>query len=326
MHKRVHQQAHKCEINDTATDSPRKTDSKKPKTNFDSSSSSDTHKMPETSSPDIATEGQDLAGIFSMLQGLQQGLNQMNQTMIDMRKDILDKIEIRVGAVEQRVDALELEVEEINKREKEREKREMERGEAEKVPFDYEHTVVVHKLEEGETPSEEEDKTKMTEIIKLLNTKSKVVATKRMRRQGDTRIPLLKVELENKTPKVELLKAKSQLKSTDKYKDIYIRSSQPYEQRVAQSNLRNLIKMVPGLDGKAYVAGDGRLIMKEDTSRGNGSNRRGGYENNRGGRGGRGRQGGHFERGGRGALHDSPNFNEGHTSHSSSGSPNSQRD
>ena len=82
------------------------------------------------------------------------------------------------------------------------------------------------------------------------------------RKRGDP--GLVKVALEGKKQKIEVLRAKKVLRNVDGYERIYINSSKGHVERIQEINTRKLLSMVPGGE-KLKLASNGRLIDKNET-------------------------------------------------------------
>jgi hypothetical protein len=114
----------------------------------------------------------------------------------------------------------------------------------------------------------------------------------------------VKVAFESKQSKIEVLRAKRKLSTTQYYKRVYMRSSKTHAERLIEINCRKMLELVP--DGGRYtVSGTGRIeerdVQSADVDGGHGVPNRGRGVTNRGrgndGRGypgtyGRGRAGG----------------------------------
>ena len=73
---------------------------------------------------------------------------------------------------------------------------------------------------------------------------------------------LVKVELRSPEEKRALLRAKRKLRETLKYKDVFIRSSQTYAERIMRSNLKTILAEIPS--GSEYkLTANGRILKNE---------------------------------------------------------------
>ena len=75
---------------------------------------------------------------------------------------------------------------------------------------------------------------------------------------------LVKVQLASLNEKIKLLKSKGNLAHSDAYRKIFIRSSKPHGERIAEHNLRTIMSFIPGLNKDYRLTGNGKLIMKSD--------------------------------------------------------------
>ena len=126
--------------------------------------------------------------------------------------------------------------------------------------FDYETTVVVTNLpfERGEDLGKKIDllvkdglRVHGLRILRVLRLNSKT-----------DRPGLVKVQLESLDEKIRLLKAKRNLGLTEKYRKIFIRSSQSHAERMAQHNMKMILSVNPDLNKNYRLTGNGKLIPK----------------------------------------------------------------
>jgi BMFP domain-containing protein YqiC len=126
--------------------------------------------------------------------------------------------------------------------------------------FSPEVTVVALNLDENPN----EDLTKL--VSELFKTGLGIrdiepVRTHRMKSK-DTRPGLVKIELRCKQDKINILRAKSQLKTSSSFKRVYLRSSMTHSERIISMNFREILNELP--NGHTYrVAGNGRLLKKD---------------------------------------------------------------
>jgi BMFP domain-containing protein YqiC len=74
---------------------------------------------------------------------------------------------------------------------------------------------------------------------------------------------IVKIELGCKDDKINILRAKSQLKHSDEFRRVYLRSSQTHAERLMSLNFREILKEIP--NGNNYrVSGNGKILKKED--------------------------------------------------------------
>ena len=125
--------------------------------------------------------------------------------------------------------------------------------------FNPSRTIIVQRLsdEPGKTPHD----LAQALVRDGLGLPTEVVRAKRL--QGRNGRPgLLKAELPSQDHKVAVLKRKQNLKASQRYGNVYIRSSQTHEERVAQSNLMVIVDTIPELKGRYRFAGNGRPVEK----------------------------------------------------------------
>lgn len=84
----------------------------------------------------------------------------------------------------------------------------------------------------------------------------------RERREGrQAGIPLVKVQLANLETKKRVLRAKTQLRNTEHWSRVWIRSSKPHIERLMDLNFRKILEMLP--EGNTMtVTNSGRIIKK----------------------------------------------------------------
>ena len=130
--------------------------------------------------------------------------------------------------------------------------------------FNPKKTLVVTRL------NLEQDKTDQDQAKALirdgLGLDTEVVRAKRLSGR-DGKPGILKVELPSLNHKIEALRRKVNLKSRPRYQNVYVRSSQSYEERLSHSNLRLLVDTIPDARNKFRVAGNGRLVERQPNDR-----------------------------------------------------------
>ena len=78
---------------------------------------------------------------------------------------------------------------------------------------------------------------------------------------------VLKIQLESKDEKVDILRHKSTLKATAEFKHVYIRSSKSHTDRVMDYNFKTLIaELMPDSVSEYRIAGNGKIIKKPAVS------------------------------------------------------------
>ena len=126
--------------------------------------------------------------------------------------------------------------------------------------WDYDTTVIVTNL-----PSEtnEDLPKKVDNLIKKGLYLNGMNVVRVLRLQSRTQKPgLVKVQLVSLEEKIRLLKAKGNLKENEDYKKVFIRSSKPHSERVAEYNMNVLLNALPGLNKNYRLTGTGKLITR----------------------------------------------------------------
>jgi hypothetical protein len=131
--------------------------------------------------------------------------------------------------------------------------------------FNPTRTLVVTRLSEERGKSVQDQAQEL--IRDGLGLDMPVVRAKRLQGRNG-RSGLVKAELPSQDHKIQALRRKHNLKANIRYEQVYIRSSQSHEERVAQSNLRLVIDAIPDLRVKYRLAGNGRLVEKSQEVRG----------------------------------------------------------
>lgn len=93
------------------------------------------------------------------------------------------------------------------------------------------------------------------------------VAWMRLPQRDQNKPPLVKIALENREQKVNVLKMKKNLKENADFRHVWIRSSQTHAERLLHLNFKKFLSIVP--EGKNYrLTGSGRVVKKTTTERG----------------------------------------------------------
>ena len=130
-----------------------------------------------------------------------------------------------------------------------------------KPPFDPEVTVVATGVEfrDGEDILE----TSTTMIRRGLNLQN-VPVVNAQRLQGRGRRPgIVKIELKSLDDKKAVLRAKAELKQTEQWKSVYLRSSRTHLERLHDINMRTVLNMIPGGENM-IITGSGRVVKKDE--------------------------------------------------------------
>ena len=90
-----------------------------------------------------------------------------------------------------------------------------------------------------------------------------VLECKRMGAHSRDKPGLVKVAVNNLDSKKLVLRAKTKLKDTVHYKNVWMRSSMPHLERIFHMNMKNMLKLVP--DGDQYfITGSGKMVRKNE--------------------------------------------------------------
>lgn len=84
----------------------------------------------------------------------------------------------------------------------------------------------------------------------------------------NSRPGLMKIQLKSEKEKVQVLRAKQNLKKCEKYKNVYLRSSKSHEERLIELNFKTLLKEL-NLEKQYHFTGSGRMIKHGDDHEGN---------------------------------------------------------
>lgn len=103
---------------------------------------------------------------------------------------------------------------------------------------------------------------RMVNALDLEGDPPTVLAWSRMKQRSvGGRPPLLKIAFADVYQKIRVLKNKAELKKTDEFKNVWLRSSQTHTERLLHLNFKKMLKMMP--QGKNYrLTGSGRLVQK----------------------------------------------------------------
>ena len=135
----------------------------------------------------------------------------------------------------------------------------LERSGAEAVDFSPEVTTVVTGLKYTE---EEDILQKVKDLIRIglglnINVKQAMRTPPRNGKPGT----VVKIEFQSKLDKITVLKKKKDLRNSNGYKNVYMRSSQSHMERMLHSNTMTILKEM-GAD-KKYTFLGGKLINKD---------------------------------------------------------------
>lgn len=179
-------------------------------------------------------------------------------TTMDVKiKNATQKIEQDVGELKSNVENMQFALDELKSEERN----------AQAVPVsacdpvdDVDRTVIVINLSEDDDVSLHN---RISDVMTQLECPGdSVVQVKRL--EGRNGKPgLVKVAFNSKESKIEVLRAKSKLKTTQRYKRVWMRSSKTHAERLMELNFKKMLDMVP--DGTNYkLTGSGRIEPRDD--------------------------------------------------------------
>ena len=103
-------------------------------------------------------------------------------------------------------------------------------------------------------------------VDKVLKVKGQIVNVERTPIRDGNRPGIVKIEFKTKEEKIEALRAKGRLSSSQTHKSVYIRSAQSHEERLLHQNTRVLLKEM-GAEQRFRITGSGRLVPKNPDER-----------------------------------------------------------
>ena len=180
----------------------------------------------------------------------------------DLQKSINEKIETEVKNltkyIDQEIGTMVARLEHVETRMKK-----LEEKQQESQVFSYDTTVIISNLAADRN---EDLPKKVGDLIKDGLRLHDIKFLRVLRLQSHTNKPgLVKVQLPSLDEKVKLLRAKQHLSQSDSYKKVFIRSSKPHAERVAEYNMKTLMATLPGLNKDYRLTGNGKLIPKSET-------------------------------------------------------------
>lgn len=113
----------------------------------------------------------------------------------------------------------------------------------------------------------EDIKSKAKDLVdKGLKVRARIINVERTPLREGNRPGIVKIELDTKEEKIEALRAKGRLATSERYKSVYIRSAQSHEERLLHQNTRLLLKEM-GAEQRYRITGSGRLVTKNPDER-----------------------------------------------------------
>ena len=195
--------------------------------------------------------------------------NKLNNLTIELhevnRKQ--DEILTRVQKVESQVLGHEIEIQDIKQTQSQVEEKVSKLSDMMDNPFSPEVTVVAVNLPKHANGDDHLLASRLLEVVGYGN-KRIVRVMRTPQRQGSQGI--FKIELGCTQDKVDVLRRKADLKHSQEFSNVYLRSSMSHVERQCQLNFKMLLKEIPG--GKDYrLTGSGRIVKKaegQDTKQG----------------------------------------------------------
>lgn len=126
--------------------------------------------------------------------------------------------------------------------------------------FPPEKSIIIRNLKQSGTPDED--------LVKEMLHRGMDVPTdnvKVKRLISHTNKPgIIKVQFSSTQDKINALRNKMKLRNIQRYENVYIRTSLPYAERMAQQNMMTLLREVPGARDKLRITGSGKLVLRNE--------------------------------------------------------------
>jgi hypothetical protein len=182
-----------------------------------------------------------------------ENLNKMFNDRMDRDvKEMKTHIDLEIGKLTRKIEELELRVSDIERNQLA----------SSNVQFDPEVTVVAINLPKSP------DENTMEEVADLFNVGLKIRDVEPVRvlrlpsREGKPGI--VKIELSNREDKIATLRAKTNLRFSQEFRKVFLRTSMSHTDRILQMNFREILKELP--NGDTYrIAANGRVLKKDDS-------------------------------------------------------------
>ena len=183
---------------------------------------------------------------------------EQNKALKEMQSNLNVKIEEEMKGLQHYIDQ---QVGQLAARMKDIENRlhVVEEREKEKAAFNYDETLVL--INFPYDPSEDL-MAKADEFIRngLKVHDSNIVRATRLKGR-DGKPGITKVQLESLEQKIRVLRNKINLKHSDSYQRVYVRSSKSHKERLAEANFRFLMSVIPGGDN-LMLTSNGKMVKK----------------------------------------------------------------
>ena len=141
----------------------------------------------------------------------------------------------------------------------------LEQTQAERLEYDTETTVVAQGLHWGNGDNILAEAKKM--VNQVLGLDVDVVRAKQLPSRNG-RPGLVKVQLNSLQEKIQLLRAKHDLKQKEGYRNVFIRSSKTHMERLLELNIKTMLEEIPSCRNKFRLTASGRLVRKDDQADG----------------------------------------------------------
>ena len=201
------------------------------------------------------TLNHDDGDIKQLVVQLQQSFNEQKA---DLQSSINGKIEGEIKSLQSYIDQ---QVGQLTTRINDVEERvvALERMEEERTKFNYDDTLVAINLP---FEANENITAKANDLINRGLRVHGVPVVRAMRLKGRNGKPgITKIQLVSLDDKKKLLNAKSNLKQSDSYRNVFIRSSKSHEERLAETNFRAILNVIPG-GSNLMLTSNGKIVSK----------------------------------------------------------------
>ena len=173
---------------------------------------------------------------------------EINDTLNKHIQSLERKIDTEVNHIVARVEAVEDRVDRINEKVQKR------------VPFDPEVTVVAQNVKIFVNEQIEATCRRLLDVMGL--NQVKVVRAERLESR-DRRPGLVKIEFENLTEKVKVLRNKYNLNLSKDFSSVFIKSAQNHVERVIEKNMKTILKELP--NGNSFkITSHGIIVKREE--------------------------------------------------------------
>ena len=206
--------------------------------------------------------------MMELLEGLKRGQERLQKTFDSklerLRNDVLAKIDDKIKSVkvdmnlqlaglERKIDDLETEMNSLRS----------EPGFVDTSVNNCELTVIATNIPvRHDRPLLETAKALISALGEEVSRHATNTDVKRCPDRATGKPPLLKIAFENVEQKVQVLRAKENLKRTHDFKNVYLRSSKNHTERILELNAKTLLSQLP--NGNQYRVTANRRIVKKD--------------------------------------------------------------